>query len=184
MCMCIAVYIFAQQSGTNILWLCVYVPFICFVCFVCASNKKCLNDHAYNCLIHFYSELIWKTTFDWRQPSMKDDLRWKTKIDGRQKSMENDLRWKRTFDGRRPLMEENLWGKTTFNRRRSSMEDELPRKTIFDGRQPSMEDNLWWKMPFDGRWPVLLILPVDVSWGCSFCSCSCYRGKTKSTMRL
>ena len=85
----IAVYILAQQSGTNI-WLCVYVPYVCFVC----ASKKIVQTTKliyYNCLIHFYSELIWKTTFDGRQPSMDVALRWKT-----------------TFDGRRTLTEDNL----------------------------------------------------------------------------
>ena len=85
-----------------------------------SKNLFCLNDQAYNCLIHFYSELIWK---------MEDNLRWKTSFDGRRPSMEDDLWWKTTFDGRWPLMEDNLWLKTTFDWRHPLMENDLRWKT-------------------------------------------------------
>ena len=47
-----------------------------YVVYVFMMSKKsfCLNNKAYNCSIHFYSKLIWKTTFDGRRPSMEDDL--------------------------------------------------------------------------------------------------------------
>ena len=38
------------------------------------QNFFCLSDQAYNCLIHFYSELIRKTNFDGRRPLIEDDL--------------------------------------------------------------------------------------------------------------
>ena len=45
-----------------------------FVRFVSSKKNVCLNDHADNCLIHFYSKLIWKTTYDGRRLMMEDDL--------------------------------------------------------------------------------------------------------------
>ena len=94
---------------------------VCFVhlfgLFGLCVKKNCLNDQAYNCLIHFYSELIWKATFEGRRPSMEDDLKWKTTFDERRPSMKDNLRWKATFDGRLPLMEDNQRRNTSFDGR-------------------------------------------------------------------
>ena len=63
------------------------------VCLFClfVKNFICLNDQAYNCLIHFYSMLIWKMTFDGTRPLMEDDLCWKMIFDGRHLLMEDIL---------------------------------------------------------------------------------------------
>ena len=50
-------------------------------------------------------DLLWKMTFDGRQPSMEDNLRWKTTFDGGQPLMEDDFQWKMTISGRRHLLE-------------------------------------------------------------------------------
>jgi len=94
------------------------VRFVCYVSFrfVCFVKKNfCLNDQAYNCLIHFYSKLEWKTNFDGRRPLTEDDLWRKTTFDGKRPLTEDDLWWKTTFDGRQPLTEDDLWRKTTFD---------------------------------------------------------------------
>ena len=101
----------------------------------------CLNDQAYNCLIHFYKRGLdirqtsgkaqRKTTFYGRQPFTEDDLWQKTTFDGRQLLTENNFRRKMTFDGRRPLMEDEIWRNTTY------MEEDLWREKTFDGRRPS-----------------------------------------------
>ena len=54
------------------------VSFRLFRLFRFVKKNVCLNDHADNCLIHFYSKLIWKTTYDGRRLKMEDDLWWKT----------------------------------------------------------------------------------------------------------
>ena len=144
----ILIHIFVVRSSTN-MWLCVFVRW--FVSFRFVKKNFCLNDQAYNCLIHFYSELKWKTNFDGRHPLMEDDLWWKMTFDRRRPLMEDDLWRKTTFDGRRPLMEDDLWRKTTFDRRRPLMEEDLWQKRTFDGRRPSMEYDLWWKTTFDGK---------------------------------
>ena len=117
------------------------------------TSNLCLNDQAYDCLIHFYK----------RGPIMhpvienQDSLWWKMSFDGRQPLTEDDLWGKTTFDGRRPLMEDDLWRKTTFHGRRHLMEDDLwPKrtwKTTSDGRRHLTEDDLWRKTTFDGRRP-------------------------------
>ena len=49
----------------------------------------CLNDQAYNCLIHFRGSSgtaqgqLWETTYDGRRLMIEDDLWWKTTYDGR-----------------------------------------------------------------------------------------------------
>ena len=48
--------VFMVRSST-IMWLCVSVSF-CFVSLRFVKKISCLNDQAYNCLIHFYSKLI------------------------------------------------------------------------------------------------------------------------------
>ena len=80
------------------------VHLFCLFCF--CIKKNCRNDQAYNCLIHFYSELIWKTTFDGSRPLMEDTLWWKRTFNRRRPLTGADLWWKRNFDGRRPSMED------------------------------------------------------------------------------
>ena len=97
-----------------------------------------------NCLIHFYSKLIWKMTFDGTWPSMEDDLQFKMTFDGRWPSIEDTLWWKMNIKGRRPSMKDDLRWKTPFDGRWPLMEDDLCWKTTFDGRQPSMGYDLRW----------------------------------------
>ena len=65
-------YSFCAAKQHQYMALC--VCFISFISFVRLSKFFCLNDQAYNCLIHFYSELIWKTNFDGGRPLMEDNL--------------------------------------------------------------------------------------------------------------
>ena len=53
------------------------------------------------------NNLLWKTNFDGRWPSMEDDLRRKMTFVGRQSFTKDDLWWKTTFDGRQPSMEDD-----------------------------------------------------------------------------
>ena len=51
-----------------------FVRFVSFRLFRFVKKNVCLNNHAHYCLIHFYSKLIWKTTYDGRRLMMEDDL--------------------------------------------------------------------------------------------------------------
>ena len=59
------------------MWLCVSFLFVLLVCFIC-QNFFCLNDQAYNCLIHFYSKLIWRHDI-WRHEILRHEI-WHHKI--------------------------------------------------------------------------------------------------------
>ena len=50
--------------------------------------------------------LLWKVTFDWRQPLMEDDLPLKMRFKVSQSLVKDDPQWK---------MENNLWWNTTFD---------------------------------------------------------------------
>ena len=59
-------------------------------------------------------EYLWqKTTFDERQPLIKDDLWRKTRFDERRLLMEVDLdhQWKKSFNRRQPSIDCHLWQK-------------------------------------------------------------------------
>ena len=77
------------------------------------------------CMLTILTKVLWL---------MEDDLLWKTTFGGRQPSVEDDPRWKMTFGGRRPLEEDNLQCKMTFGGRQSSVGGDLWLKAIFCGR--------------------------------------------------
>ena len=89
------------------------------------QKLDCLNDQAYNCLIHFgtSSGAVWGQLMGSSGAS-----RWRTTSDGRRPLTEDDLWRKTTFDARQPLTEYNLRWKTTFERVYSI----LPEKNVYD----------------------------------------------------
>ena len=114
--------------------------------------------------------LQWKTTFNARQPSMKDDLWWKMNFNGRQLLMEV------IFDEGCPLMEDDHWWKTTV----ASMEKDLQWKRTFNGRQPSKEEKfngIWILMKEDLWWKTNLLLKTETwvwHWRTNSCFLYCY----------
>ena len=58
----------AEQHQHVALSVCSFVSFVSFV-----KKNSCLNDQAYNCLIHFYSRLTWRHDI-WRHEIWRHEI--------------------------------------------------------------------------------------------------------------
>ena len=145
--------------------------------------------HSWNSQVWQY-RFKWKTTFNGKQPSMKDNLWWKIAFNFRMTFdrgnplMKYHLRWhiqeeeflsNPTIYGRQLLNGYNILWEITFGGKQSLLGDHYWWNKIFEGSWPLMQDNLWndikellnWRCPklkYDAKYRVLLI-NLTVCWG-------------------
>ena len=94
------------------------------------DGRQSVIELAFGGRLALMDTLLWKMTFNGRQPLIGDNLRWKMSFDGRRPLMEDNLRCKTTFDGRQQVII-NFLGRVRHGKRSNLSADAFCQQSKF-----------------------------------------------------